>query len=63
MRKSCEELAKLMGFKNLAEMNALTGNPLVTLKMLSSMYRRLRTLDEFEEEGKTKIRATTREPD
>jgi hypothetical protein len=56
VRKSCEEMARLMGFKHLEEMHALTGNPLVTLKMLSALYRRLRTLEEFEEDGKTRIK-------
>jgi hypothetical protein len=56
VRKSCEDLAKLMGFKNLKQMHELTGNPLITLKMLCSMYRRLRILEEFEDEGKTKIK-------
>ncbi len=54
--KSCDELAKLMGFKHVKEMHRLTGNPLTTLKMLAALYRRLRTLEEFEEAGKTKIK-------
>lgn len=56
VRKSCEELARLMGFKHLDQMHALTGNPLVTLKMLCALYRRIRTLEEFELDGKTKIK-------
>ena len=52
---SCDEIARLMGFKHLKQMHALTGNPLVTLKMLCAIYRRLRTLSEFEADGKTKI--------
>jgi hypothetical protein len=45
-----------MGFKHVRDMHKLTGNPLITLKMLSALYRRLRTLDEFEDQGKTKIK-------
>jgi hypothetical protein len=55
VRKASEDLAKLIGFKNLREMHELTGNPLITLKMLCSIYLRLRILNEFESEGKTKI--------
>ena len=55
LRTSCEEMAKLMGFKHLKQMHLLTENPLVTLKMLCAIYRRLRTLSKFESEGKTRI--------
>jgi len=55
VRKSCEEMARLMGFKNLGQIHELTGNPLVTLKMLCAIYRRLRILNEFQEAGKAKI--------
>jgi hypothetical protein len=56
IKTSAEEMAKLLGFKKLEEMHKITGNPLITLKMMLSLYRRLRILDEFEEKGKTKIK-------
>ena len=53
---SAHTMAKLMGFRHLKEMHELTRDPLVTLKMLLALYRRLRTLEEFENQGKTKIK-------
>jgi hypothetical protein len=61
LRKSSEEMAKLLGFKNLRQMHELTDNPLITLRMLCSIYRRLRILNEFEREGKTKIAASAQD--
>lgn len=56
VKTSCQEMATLMGFKHLKEVHELTKDPLVSLKMLSALYRRLRTLEEFESAGKTKIK-------
>jgi hypothetical protein len=53
--KACEDMAKLLGFRHLNQIHSLTGNPLITLKMVLSMYRRVRTLAEFEADGKTRI--------
>jgi len=49
------KLSHAMGFQNVAEMNRLTGNPLATLKILLSFYRRIRTLTEYERDGKAKF--------
>ena len=56
LEESCQILSRLMGFRNLEELQALTPNPLATLKMLLSLYRRVRTLAEYEDAGKAKIR-------
>jgi hypothetical protein len=53
--ESCEQMAKLMGFKHLKQLHERTKNPYVSLKMLLAFYRRLRDLKEFEEKGKTRI--------
>jgi hypothetical protein len=55
--ESCEKMAELMGFKHLKQMHKRTGNPFVSLKMLLAIYRRLRDLQKFEIEGKTRIGA------
>ena len=49
---SAKQLAEMMGFKNLQQINALTGNPLATLKILLSFYRRVKKLAEYEKNGK-----------
>lgn len=58
VEESCGKMAKLIGFKHLQQMHERTGNPLVSLKMLLALYRRLRDLQKFENEGKTRIRET-----
>ena len=52
MRGTCDELAKAMGFKSLAELNHKTGNIEVSMKLLAAQYRRLKTLVEFEQKNK-----------
>ncbi|MDI6729654.1 MAG: hypothetical protein QMD44_12130 [Thermodesulfovibrionales bacterium] len=52
---SLKQMAQLLGFKNLAEINARTGNPYITLKILLSFYRRLRTLADYQKRGKTNL--------
>lgn len=49
---SCNEMAKILGFKSLADLHRRTGNPEVSLKLLSAHYRRLQVLSEYVEEGK-----------
>jgi hypothetical protein len=49
---STDQLARMLGFQNVSELDELTGNRLATLKILLSFYRRLRTLAEFQAEGK-----------
>lgn len=53
IRGSCDELAKAMGFKSLADLHRRTGDPEVSLKLLNAHYRRMRTLVEYQ----TKSRA------
>lgn len=52
VRACYEELAKTMGYKSLAELHDRTGDPEVSLKLLSAHYRRMRTLQEYQEKGK-----------
>lgn len=52
---SAKQLAEMMGFKNLQQINALTGNPLATLKILLSFYRRVKKLAEYEKNGKANL--------
>ena len=52
IRGSCEELAKSMGFKSLADLHRRTGDPEVSLKLLNAHYRRMRTLLEYQVKSK-----------
>jgi len=54
--EASDELAKLLGYDGIKQMHNATGNPLVTLKILTSMYRRIEILDDYEQRGKTKIK-------
>jgi hypothetical protein len=49
-------MAKLLGFQNIQEINARTGSPYKTLKILLSLFRRVRTLVEYKESGKADFR-------
>ncbi|NDV61659.1 hypothetical protein G0Q06_04270 [Puniceicoccales bacterium CK1056] len=53
--KSTDKLSRLMGFENIKQINRLTKNPLATLKILLSFYRKIKILAEFDESGKTKL--------
>jgi hypothetical protein len=53
--QSVQSMATILGFHNVAQMNAKTGSPLKTLKILLSLFRRVRILAEFENKGKTKF--------
>lgn len=55
VRETCHELAKCMGFTSLAELHERTKDPEISLKMLSAHYRRMRTLHEYDLEGKVKL--------
>ena len=48
-------LSKLLGFSNVEQIQKLTKNPLATLKILLSFYRKIKTLAEFTYKGKTKF--------
>lgn len=50
--ESANSLSKLLGFKNIKEINKLTNNPLASLKILLSFYRKIRKLSEFTQKGK-----------
>jgi hypothetical protein len=53
--RASEQFAKELGFQNLNQLNELTGNPVSTLKILLSYYRRVRTLAEYVAKGKAKF--------
>jgi len=55
INSSTQSLAKLLGFKNLKELNKVTRNPLTSLKILLSFYRRIRSLADYTTKGKTKF--------
>lgn len=50
--KSSQQMSTLLGFRSLAQMHETTGNPYLTLKILLSVYRRVRTLAEYVNKGK-----------
>jgi hypothetical protein len=52
LRESFDEMAGLMGLPNADEIHKRTNNPLVSMKILLSMYRRFRELAEFQNRGK-----------
>ncbi|MES1992904.1 MAG: hypothetical protein V4457_04715 [Pseudomonadota bacterium] len=51
----CDDLAMHLGFKNVKELHQRTGDPEVSLKLLSAHYRRTKILLEFVEEGKASL--------
>lgn len=52
VEKSLSAMARILGFRNISDINERTGNPYVSLKILLSLYRRVRTLAEYERKGK-----------
>jgi hypothetical protein len=58
---SGEELAKHLGFEHYKDMNEITNNPLTTLKIILSLYRRVRTLVKYDNSGKAKFREVKRD--
>lgn len=52
IQASLSEMSKILGFENIRDINERTGNPYVSLKILLSLYRRVRTLGGYEREGK-----------
>lgn len=54
---SSETMAKIMGLPSVDIINERTGNPLISLKILLSVYRRIRTLAEYENKGKAHLRS------
>jgi len=55
IHSSAKSLAKLIGFKNIKELHKVTRNPLTSLKILLSFYRRIRSLADYTNKGKTKF--------
>jgi len=55
INEAAQKLSEMMGFENVEQINELTGNPLATLKILLSFYRRIRALAEYEKEKKAKF--------
>lgn len=55
MREICEELAKCIGFTSLTDLHNRTKDPEISLKMLSAHYRRMRTLHEYDLNGKVRL--------
>src|ERR1700733_14766799 len=52
IKTSSRQMAELLGFRSPAEVDSRTGHPYRTLKLLLSVYRRIRTLSEYENEKK-----------
>ncbi len=48
----CNELASMLGFENLADLDRRTRDPEVSLKLLMAHYRRVLVLAQYVEEGK-----------
>jgi hypothetical protein len=53
--ESAKALSKLLNFKHLDELDKLTNNPLGSLKILWSVYRRVRELAKYEKKGKANL--------
>jgi hypothetical protein len=52
LQHSAETLSQMMGLNNLAELHEKTGDPLISLKILLSLYRRVRMLAAYQLKGK-----------
>jgi hypothetical protein len=50
-----QEMSHLLGFASATELNKLTGDPYLTTKILLSVYRRVRTLCDYENKGKAHL--------
>ena len=59
LTSSSEEMAKLLGLPSADPILRRTKNPLVALKILLSIYRRVRTLAEYQYEGKANLAQRT----
>jgi hypothetical protein len=45
-------MSKILGFEDIKQLNERTGNPYISLKILLSLYRRVRTLAGYERDGR-----------
>lgn len=62
IENSVERMTRLIGLDNVEKIHAKTGSKLRTLKILLSLYRRIRTLAEFENQKKINLE-TVNKPD
>jgi hypothetical protein len=53
---AAERMANLLGASNLEEIHQRTGHPYLSLKILMSLYRRVRTLADYQKKGKADFR-------
>jgi hypothetical protein len=60
---SMDSLAKMLGFTGLAELRKIAPSPLAALKILLSFYRRVRTLAEYQQNGKADFRSDDVSPE
>lgn len=56
LHRSFDKMASLMGLPNVHEIHRRTENPLVSLKILLSMYRRFRDIADFQVKGKVRFK-------
>jgi hypothetical protein len=56
VEKCADQMARVLGLSDLQEMHRRTGNPWLTLKILLSLFRRVRTLTDYQLEGKVDLR-------
>jgi hypothetical protein len=52
---SSNKLSSMIGLQDAKQLDRLTGNPLVALKILTSIFRRARKLADLEEQGKIEL--------
>ncbi|WP_417686594.1 hypothetical protein [Roseibium sp.] len=55
LRKANIEMGGILNFTDIDALNTRTGNELRTLKILLSIYRRIRTLAQFRQDGKARL--------
>jgi hypothetical protein len=53
--ESAKALSRLMDFEHLEQLSKLTNNPLGTLKILLSIYRRVRELAKYQRKRKARF--------
>lgn len=49
------QMTQMLGFDNLEEINRRTGHPYISLKILMSLYRRLKKLADYAKDGKADL--------
>jgi hypothetical protein len=54
---SSETMARMMGLDSARALHSRTGDPLISLKILLSVYRRIRILAEYELKDKAHLRS------